>query len=66
LNEGLSIFLKQQDPVPIKSVSSHNEIMIRVLSTLGNPHVCGLTEIEVFDEHANKIKLTPSCIMIKN
>lgn len=52
--------------MPSKSISSHNEIIIRVLSTLGNPHVSGLTEIEVFDENAKKINVTPSCIMIRN
>jgi len=41
-------------------------VLIRVLSTLGNPHVCGLTEIEIFDDKARKITLAPSCIMIKN
>ncbi len=45
---------------------SHNEVLIRILSTLGNPHVCGLTEIELFDVNLNKIALSPSCIMIKN
>ena len=36
------------------------------MSTLGNPHVCGLTEIELFDENAKKIPLVASCIMVHN
>ena len=26
------------------------EIIIRILGTYGNPHICGLTEIELFDD----------------
>ena len=44
----------------------HNEIILRILSTLGDPHVCGLTEIELFDSHAAKIQVGSSQIMIKN
>ena len=29
---------------------AQNQVVLRVLSTLGNPHVCGLTEIELFDD----------------
>lgn len=39
---------------------------MRVLSTLGNPHVCGLTEVELFDSNAEKIPLVASCIMVRN
>ena len=31
------------------------ELIIKVLSTYGNPHICGLTEIELFDTSAHKI-----------
>jgi Domain of unknown function (DUF4457) len=55
-----------QNEKATESVSNHTEVLIRVLSTLGNPHVCGLTEIELFDINSNKIALSPSCIMIKN
>ena len=44
----------------------HNEIVLRVMSTLGNPHVCGITEIEIFDENCEKIPLVPSCIVVRN
>lgn len=40
--------------------------MLRVINTLGNPHVCGLTEIELFDSKAAKISLPPACVIIKN
>jgi len=45
---------------------SRNELIIRVLSTLGNPHVCGLTEVELFDTNAEKIPLSSSCILVRN
>jgi hypothetical protein len=41
-------------------------VLIRILTTLGNPHVCGLTELELFDDEANRVALSASCIMIKN
>ena len=44
----------------------HNELILRVMSTLGNPHVCGITEIELFDDQAQKIPLVASCIMVRN
>ena len=44
----------------------HNELVIRVMSTLGNPHVCGITELELFDDQAQKIPLSASCIMVRN
>lgn len=40
--------------------------MLRVISTLGNPHVCGLTEIELFDKTGLKISLPPACVIVKN
>jgi hypothetical protein len=58
--------LKQNEKPQPKESATHNEILIRVLTTLGNPHVCGLTEIELFDDAANKISLSPSCIMVHN
>lgn len=36
--------------MPIKEQRIHNEVVLRVMSTLGNPHVCGITELELFDE----------------
>lgn len=30
-------------------MNGFNELKLRVLSTHGDPHVCGLTEIELFD-----------------
>ena len=44
----------------------HNELVLRVMNTLGNPHVCGITEIELFDDNAEKIPLVASCIMVRN
>lgn len=71
LNEGLSLFLAQNEKQAVSQdrpteTIKHNEVVIRVLSTLGNPHVCGLTEIELFDTHGKRIELSPSCIMIRN
>jgi hypothetical protein len=43
-----------------------NELVLRVISTLGNPHVCGLTEIELFDQKGSRINLPPACIIVKN
>jgi hypothetical protein len=37
-----------------------------VISTLGNPHVCGLTEIELFDKNGLKVEIAPACIIVKN
>lgn len=45
---------------------NHNELVLRIMSTLGNPHVCGITEIELFDEFSEKIPLVASCIMVRN
>lgn len=45
---------------------SRNELVIRVLSTFGNPHLCGLTEIELFDSGNEKIALLPSNLEIRN
>ena len=39
--------------------------MIRILTTLGNPHVCGLTELELFDDEANRVALE-DMIMARN
>lgn len=46
--------------------NTRNELVIRVLNTYGNPHICGLTEIELFDENAKKITLGPSSIFVRN
>jgi hypothetical protein len=45
---------------------TRNELVVRVLSTYGNPHLCGITEIELFNESGIKIPLTASSIMIRN
>lgn len=42
------------------------ELIIRVLSTYGNPHICGLTEIELFDKMASKINLVPAALSLRN
>ena len=36
------------------------------MSTYGNPHICALTEIELFDQDAKKISLPPASIMCRN
>jgi len=41
-------------------------LIIKVISTLGNPHVCGLTEIELFDQNVQRIQIAPACILIRN
>jgi len=33
---------------------------LKVVKTYGNPHLCGLTEIEIFDSDAKKITLAPA------
>lgn len=74
LQKGLQQFFndKPQQPKQVKEYKeppkerSHNELILRIMSTLGNPHVCGITEIELFDENARKIQLVPSCIMVRN
>jgi len=43
-----------------------NELVIKVMSTFGHPHMCGLTEIELFDVKGDKIPLVPACLMVKN
>ncbi len=50
----------------IESEKLRNELVLRVISTLGNPHVCGLTEVELFDRAGQKISLPPACIIVKN
>lgn len=45
---------------------TRGELKIRVLSTHGDPHLCGLTEIELFDESAKKIVLLPQNVIIRN
>jgi len=73
LERGLSQFLnKSSEPAKITAVKDmgreriHNELVLRVMSTLGNPHMCGITELELFDDRAKKIPLTASCIMVRN
>jgi len=55
-------------PAPVEGtkIRSRNELIIKVLSTFGHPHVCGLTEIELFDNNGEKIPLVPSCLMVRN
>jgi len=43
-----------------------NELIIRVHRTWGFPHVCGLTEIELYDTAAQKIPLTVKAIEVRN
>lgn len=43
-----------------------NELRIKVISTHGDPYHCGLTEIELFDQHAKKVVILPNNIVIKN
>ena len=47
-------------------IRARNEMRIKVISTHGDPHLCGLTEIELFDKHAKKVIILPSNITIKN
>lgn len=47
-------------------IRARNEMRIKVLSTHGDPHLCGLTEIEMFDKQAKKIVILPTNISIKN
>ena len=39
---------------------------LRVLSTHGDPHLCGLTEIELFDSTAKKIIVLPANVTVRN
>ena len=45
---------------------TRNELRIKVLSTHGDPHVCGLTEIELFDMSAKRVVVLPTNISVKN
>ena len=45
---------------------TRNELKIRVLSTHGDPHLCGLTEIELFDSAAKKIVVLPPNVTVRN
>eukprot|EP00826_Nyctotherus_ovalis_P045761 TRINITY_DN5095_c0_g1_i2.p1 TRINITY_DN5095_c0_g1~~TRINITY_DN5095_c0_g1_i2.p1 ORF type:complete len:385 (-),score=70.28 TRINITY_DN5095_c0_g1_i2:53-1207(-) len=38
--------------------TKRNELVIRVLSTWGHPHVAGLTEVELYDNEGKKIEAT--------
>lgn len=53
----------RQEPVADRT---RNELRIKVLSTHGDPHVCGLTEIELFDSSAKKVVVLPTNISVKN
>jgi hypothetical protein len=43
---------------------TRNELRIRVLSTHGDPHLCGVTEIELFDEVGKKVVISHSNVLI--
>ena len=45
---------------------ARNELVLRVLSTHGDPHLCGLTEIELFDTAAKKIIVLPTNVSVRN
>lgn len=45
---------------------TRNELRIRVLSTHGDPHLCGLTEIELFDLTAKRVVLLPQNVIVSN
>ncbi len=42
------------------------ELVLKILKTYGNPHLCGLTEIEIFDQNSQKIQLVPASISVRN
>jgi hypothetical protein len=48
------------------TLRARNELRIKVISTHGDPHMCGLTEIELFDQNAKKVVILPTNITIKN
>ena len=62
--------IRQKEPIPTaneekvlpnKTTSSKkHELIFRIISTWGNPHVVGLTEIEAFDKEGSKIPLVLS------
>ena len=43
-----------------------DELTVKILSTHGDPHLCGLTEVEVFDEAGNKIRVAPTNVSMRN
>ena len=45
---------------------SRNELKVKVISTHGDPHLCGLTEIELFDSTGKKVVLIPSNVIVRN
>lgn len=42
------------------------ELVLRILSTWGSPHLAGLTEVEVFNLEGEKIQVSPGTIQVKN
>lgn len=42
------------------------ELIIRVLKTYGNPHICGLTEVELFNSRGEKIQVVPAGLFVRN
>lgn len=56
----LSPSKKDRKVLPNFSNPNKTEVVIRVLKTYGNPHLCGLTEIELFDENAKKLTIVPA------
>ena len=49
-----------------ESERTRNELKIKLLSTHGDPHVCGLTEIELIDDSAKKVVIIPTNIIVNN
>jgi len=45
---------------------ARSELKMRILSTHGDPHLCGLTEIELFDSTAKKIVVLPANVTVRN
>ena len=41
-------------------------LAVKILSTHGDPHLYGLTEVEVFDEQGKKIRLAPTNLNMRN
>jgi len=67
---GSSSQILQSTPATVESKTlierTRNELRIRVLSTHGDPHLCGLTEIELFDLTASRVILLPQNVIVRN
>lgn len=63
-----AIFTLGKASAPVQSMHGNGmtEVVIRILTTHGDPHLCGLTEVELFDPQGQKIRLIPTNLNVRN